>query len=125
MARRGALNLDLEKLGDFIHAQRKVAGFSLRQLSEVADVSTAYLSQLERGQHEPSVRVLLALARALGVSADSLLTYLGFTDDRAAAASTTHGPPPTVETAIADDPRLTDDQRDVLLSVYRSYVTDD
>jgi transcriptional regulator with XRE-family HTH domain len=121
VAERSTLDLDLEKLGGFIRAQRKIAGFSLRQLSEVANVSSAYLSQLERGRHEPSVRVLLALARSLGVSADSLLTYLGLAADETTAVEQ-DVLSESVEVAIAADPRLSDEQRRALLSVYRSYV---
>ena len=39
---------------------------SLRELSTLTNVSNAYLSELERGLHEPSLRVLRAIASALG-----------------------------------------------------------
>ena len=67
----------LAALGDFIRSQRRIAELSQRELARLADLSDAYLSQLERGLHEPSVRVLNGLSRALNVPADRLLDFLG------------------------------------------------
>ena len=52
----------LEQLGDFIRAQRKMMELSQRELARLMEVSDPYISQLERGMHEPSVRVIKALA---------------------------------------------------------------
>src|SRR6266403_1176613 len=49
-----------EALGAFIREQRKRANHSLRQLAELTSLSNPYLSQVERGLHQPSVRVLKA-----------------------------------------------------------------
>jgi transcriptional regulator with XRE-family HTH domain len=62
-----------EALGAFIRTQRKMANLSLRQLAELTSLSNPYLSQVERGLHQPSVRVLKALSDALNVSAETLL----------------------------------------------------
>ena len=51
----------LQALGDFIKGQRKLAELSLRELAARTNVSNPYLSQIERGLHEPSVRVLKAI----------------------------------------------------------------
>src|SRR5450631_4444219 len=64
-------------LGSFIRAQRQMANLSLRQLSALTEVSNPYLSQVERGLHEPSVRVLKSIAAALNVSAETLLEQAG------------------------------------------------
>ena len=64
-------------LGEFIRAQRQMANLSLRQLSAMTQVSNPYLSQVERGLHEPSVRVLRSIAEALNVSAETLLAQAG------------------------------------------------
>jgi transcriptional regulator with XRE-family HTH domain len=103
-------------LGAFIRAQRQMANLSLRQLSALTSVSNPYLSQVERGIHEPSVRVLKSIAEALNVSAETIFEQAGLiTDpDRADDAAT--------ETAIRADRRLTEPQRRALLAVYRSYV---
>ena len=106
----------LHALGAFIRAQRQLANLSLRQMADLAQVSNPYLSQLERGLHEPSVRVLQSVARALNVSAETLLAHAGIDDE------TVESELPDTETAIRSDARLTDDQKQALLSVYRSYV---
>jgi transcriptional regulator with XRE-family HTH domain len=105
-------------LGEFIRAQRQMANLSLRQLSALTEVSNPYLSQVERGLHEPSVRVLKSIADALNVSAQTLFEQAGLfsgTGDRDDEAT---------EVAIRADRRLTEPQRRALLSVYRSYVMD-
>jgi transcriptional regulator with XRE-family HTH domain len=106
----------LHALGDFIRAQRQLANLSLRQMAELAQVSNPYLSQLERGLHEPSVRVLQSIAKALNVSAETLLVHAGV--DEPAEASEL----PDTESAIRADQRLSDEQKQALLIVYRSYL---
>jgi transcriptional regulator with XRE-family HTH domain len=113
----------VEALGRLIHTQRKLAKLSLRELADLSDISNAYLSQLERGLHQPSMRVVTQVARALGVSAETLLTQAGLLDDDeppagAGSAPTGEG---SAEAAIRADPRLTEPQRDALLAVLRSF----
>lgn len=103
-------------LGSFIRSQRHLANLSLRQLSLLADVSNPYLSQLERGLHEPSVRVLTSIAEALNVSADTLMRQAGLVPPSTADET------PSTEGAIKADERLSEAQKQALLSVYRSYV---
>jgi transcriptional regulator with XRE-family HTH domain len=105
----------LHSLGAFIRAQRQLANLSLRQMADLAQVSNPYLSQLERGLHEPSVRVLQSVARALNVSAETLLAHAGIDE-------TGESELPDTESAIRADDRLSDEQKQALLSVYRSYV---
>ena len=93
---------------------------SLRDLAALTDVSNPYLSQIERGLHEPSVRVLRSIARALNVSAETLLVQAGLFDRPDGDAGA--GEVPEVEAAVRADPRLSDDQKAALLAVYRSYV---
>src|SRR5919201_4856731 len=69
-----------EALGAFIREQRKRANLSLRQLAELTSLSNPYLSQIERGLHQPSVRVLKAISDALNVSAETLLAQAGLID---------------------------------------------
>src|SRR4249919_970013 len=63
----------LEAFGQFIHTQRKLARLSLRDLSDRTEISNAYLSQIERGIHAPSVRVMKSLADAFNISAETML----------------------------------------------------
>jgi transcriptional regulator with XRE-family HTH domain len=108
----------LEMLGSLLRAQRIAADLSLRELSERTKVSNAYLSQLERGLHEPSLSVLRAVSAALGMPLGSLLTRVGMLeaggDDEPALRDT--------EAAILRDPELSEPQRTALLSVYRSFM---
>ncbi len=113
---RAGRDHQLHDLGAFIRAQRQLANLSLRQMADLAHVSNPYLSQLERGLHEPSVRVLQSIGRALNLSAETLLAHAGIVDDPADPA--TQG----TEAAIRRDSALSDDQKQALLSVYRSYV---
>lgn len=103
-------------LGAFIRAQRQMANLSLRQLSALTEVSNPYLSQVERGLHEPSVRVLKSIADALNVSAETLFEQAGL------IKSTEMLDDEATEAAIRADRRLSEAQRRALLSVYRSYV---
>jgi len=113
----------MEALGSFIRTQRKLADLSLRELAEMTEVSNPYLSQLERGLHQPSVRVLKAIANALNVSAETLLVQAGLlggdpeAEEAAAAGS-------SVESAIRIDPILSDDQKEALINVYRAMARD-
>jgi transcriptional regulator with XRE-family HTH domain len=111
----------LDALGEFIRAQRQHANLSLRELAAMTQLSNAYLSQLERGQHEPSVRVLRAISAALDVSVESLLAQAGLFADDAKPDSPGHG---ATEAAIREDPRLSDEQKDALLAVYRTLAAE-
>jgi len=115
----------LQALGAFIRTQRKLANLSLRQLADMTSLSNPYLSQIERGLHQPSVRVLKLISEALDVSAETLLAQAGLLDpDRAGPA----GPAADsvaatdAESAIRADQRLTDDQKSALITVYRSML---
>ena len=88
----------LHALGAFIRAQRQLANLSLRQMADLAHVSNPYLSQLERGLHEPSVRVLQSISRALNLSAESLLSHAGLAEDADESR-----PAPDTEAAIRRD----------------------
>jgi transcriptional regulator with XRE-family HTH domain len=119
-----------EALGAFIKEQRKRANLSLRQLAELTSLSNPYLSQVERGLHQPSVRVLKALSDALNVSAETLLAQAGLIDaiaatgpDATAAQGAQDKPdPPQTEDAIRADQRLGDEQKAALIAVYRSML---
>jgi transcriptional regulator with XRE-family HTH domain len=108
----------LTALGHVIRTQRQLAKLSLRDLSALTDISNAYLSQVERGMHEPSVRVLRAIAHALSLPPDSLLREAGLLDPEPEADD---GSGASTEAAIRADPALSDAEKEALLTVYRSY----
>ncbi len=114
-----------ESFGRYLRAQRKLADLSLRELAAMADVSNAYLSQLERGQHHPSVRVLRALADALNLTAQQMVAQAGLIDDDADRAGDDRpatGSRSLAEGAILADPQLTDEQKQALLAVYHNFL---
>jgi transcriptional regulator with XRE-family HTH domain len=119
-----------EALGAFIREQRKRANLSLRQLAEMTSLSNPYLSQVERGLHQPSVRVLKAISDALNLSAETLMAQAGLID--AIATTTVDGTSEAraedakdvrdTEDAIRADRRLSDEQKAALIAVYRSML---
>jgi transcriptional regulator with XRE-family HTH domain len=114
----------LRQLGEYIRMQRHLADLSLRGLSDLTQVSNAYLSQLERGLHQPSLRVLQSIAEALNLSAETLVAQAGLTRPEAAHSTAVEASPPAVmdtETAIRNDVDLTAEERDALLRVYQSF----
>lgn len=127
-AQRDVWEARREALGAFIREQRKQANLSLRQLAEKTSLSNPYLSQIERGLHQPSVRVLKAISDALNLSAETLLAQAGLIDamaggkaaERAEAAG--QAALPGTEQAIRADKRLSEDQKSALIAVYRSML---
>jgi transcriptional regulator with XRE-family HTH domain len=127
-AQRDAWEARREALGAFIREQRKQANLSLRQLAEKTSLSNPYLSQVERGLHQPSVRVLRAISDALNLSAETLLAQAGLIDAMAGAKATEQAEGadqaavPATEQAISADKRLSEDQKSALIAVYRSML---
>lgn len=109
-----------EVLGAFIRNQRELARLSLRQLAEMTSLSHPYLSQVERGLHQPSVRVLKLIGEALNVSAETLLVQalLSGHEHDADGSRTTE----QVTALIRADKRLSDAQKAALLAVYDSML---
>ncbi len=108
--------------GAYLRAQRQLARMSLRELADLAHISNPYLSQIERGLHQPSVTVIRSLAEALNVSAEVLLAEAAGLQ-RAAGIGDGAAGSSGVEAAIRADRRLTHDQKTALLAVYRSMVS--
>jgi transcriptional regulator with XRE-family HTH domain len=100
-------------LGEFIKEQRKVARLSLRKLSDMAEISNPYLSQIERGLRKPSADILQQLARALRISAETLYVQAGILDERPESAN--------VAEAINADQSLTEAQKRALTQILRSF----
>jgi transcriptional regulator with XRE-family HTH domain len=106
----------LSELGAFIREQRENARLSVRKLSELAEVSNPYLSQIERGLRRPSAEILQQIARGLEISAETLYVRAGILDPHEYVG---------LEGAIRADARLTDAQKQAMVSVYRSFVGPD
>ena len=82
----------------------------------LTEIRIPYLSQIERGLHEPSIRVLKSIADALNVSSEILFEQAGLINGKEKSGDE------ATESAIRADQRLTDAQRQALLAVYRSYL---
>ena len=115
-------------LGPYIRAQRQLADLSLRQLAGLSNVSNAYLSQVERGLHQPSLKVLSSIADALEISTEHLLAQAGVVSVGASAlrsaSGTTDGEeatPGTLE-AITADPALSQDEKQAMLALYHTFI---
>lgn len=85
----------------------------------MSQVSNAYLSQVERGLHEPSLRVMSAVADALSVPLQDLLSR---TQEGADQPEKDNGREVDVEGAIRAERRLSHSQQEALIAVYRSYL---
>lgn len=111
--RPGSL-LNSPSLGSYIRAQRQLSEMSLRRLAALSNVSNAYLSQIERGLHQPSLKVVRSIAEALNISTEYLLSQAGELEIPDPSEQT------SAEAAILGDPVLTEDEKEVVLGVYRS-----
>jgi transcriptional regulator with XRE-family HTH domain len=60
-------------IGDALRARRQGQHRTLREVSSAANVSLGYLSEIERGQKEPSSELLAAICDALGARLSELL----------------------------------------------------
>jgi transcriptional regulator with XRE-family HTH domain len=107
-----------DAFGKYLRSQRQLARLTLRELSEITKISNPYLSQIERGLHQPSIKVIKSLADALNLSAEAMLAQAAGLDDDDA-----HVPNTGTEAAIRADVRLSESQKQALLSVYRSFLS--
>ncbi|MBN2852105.1 MAG: helix-turn-helix transcriptional regulator [Clostridia bacterium] len=62
--------------GNIIKDKRKELGYTQEMLADIASVSNVYISKLERGQVNPSCRILEKLCNGLGID----INYLFFKD---------------------------------------------
>ena len=62
-----------EKLGQKLHSHRKMMGLTLEQLSNLAGVSKAMLSQIEQNKINPTVAIILKISDALSISITELI----------------------------------------------------
>src|SRR5580658_9144558 len=64
---------DDQRIAALIRSYRLRRNLTLAQLSELSGISVGHLSRLENGGRTPTARLLLQLARALGVSLGALV----------------------------------------------------
>jgi len=76
-----------------LRSYRERAGLSQEELAELTDLHRTYISLLERGLNSPSLRTLVSVSRALGVTLTEMVA--AFEQDLAAL-------PPQPDSAAVD-----------------------
>lgn len=67
-----------QALGEVIREQRLAQGKSLRSITDGGFIALGYLSEVERGQKDPSSETIAAIANGLGVNAYELIIEAGY-----------------------------------------------
>ena len=89
---------------------------SLRKLADKAGISNPYLSQIERGLRKPSAEILKSIARGLSIRAESLYERAGLLEGDTGIV--------TVKEAIDADLDLNPGQKQALMQIYMSFVSE-
>lgn len=63
----------LKKFGAHLKQLRKEKNFSIRGLADEADIDFSYVVQMEKGDKNPTLLMLLKLADALGITIHDLV----------------------------------------------------
>ena len=66
----------LRAIAETLRAERTERGLTLKQVAEGAHVSVSYLAEIERGEKDPSSRVLESIAGGLKVEVSELLVRI-------------------------------------------------
>jgi len=64
-----------QKLGKLVRQHRKDAGLTQEKLSELTGLDRTYISGIERGLRNPSIRNIDRIAKALRVSVSDLTQF--------------------------------------------------
>src|SRR5919106_678669 len=78
----------LSAIGETLRTIRTERGLTLRQVSEGAHVSISYLAEIERGEKDPSSRVLESVAGGLEIEVGELLLSIATTLEPKALTAT-------------------------------------
>lgn len=69
----------LSAIGETLRSVRNERSLTLRQVSEGSHVSVSYLAEIERGEKDPSSRVLESVAVGLDIEVSELLVRISAT----------------------------------------------
>lgn len=69
--------MDYIQLGKNIKYVRKSLNITQERLSEIVDISTVFISQIENGARKPSLETVYKLSIALNISIDELINNQG------------------------------------------------
>lgn len=67
------MGIDYQMMGKRVRKLRKSQKLTQEMLSEKADITVQYLSNIERSHSIPSLETVMALCRALGVTPNDIL----------------------------------------------------
>lgn len=90
------------EIGPIIQRHRKQRELTLGQLSELSGVSKSMLSQIERGQANPTFAVLWSLTRALGIEFNDLIEGGLEAEDNEKVTVVTEANTPEIKSADGD-----------------------
>lgn len=65
----------LKEFGSHLQQLRKEKELSIRKLADIADMDFSYLHRIEKGESNPTLTTLLALAEALEIDICELVSY--------------------------------------------------
>ena len=77
----------LSATGETLREVRKERGLTLRQVAEGAHVSVSYLAEIERGEKDPSSKVLESIAEGLDIEVSGLLIRIATALEPAAVSA--------------------------------------
>ena len=63
----------VDRLGKNLRQLRQDKGWSQEEFAHLAGIHRTYISDLERGARNPTIKIIEQLTKALGVSAGALL----------------------------------------------------
>lgn len=65
----------LKKFGKHLEKIRTEKKLSLRKLADIADVDFSQIHRIEKGESNPTLTMLLALAEALNITINELIEF--------------------------------------------------
>ena len=65
----------LKDFGENLKMLRKSKKLSIRKLSDIADVDFSQIHRIEKGESNPSLTMVIALANALGIKPSKLIEF--------------------------------------------------
>ena len=63
----------MQRFGEKLRTLRQRAGFTVRELGDLIDVSGPYIVQMEGGQKTPNAAMIIKIAQLFKVSTDQLM----------------------------------------------------
>jgi transcriptional regulator with XRE-family HTH domain len=106
------------ELGRYLEHRRRELGLTRRDLAEQTELSYPYVSQLEAGDRQPSLKTMRALAPVLGIRTEDLAAVVAGGDWATPSGSSYASAPDAMSVGSApDSPSYNRDK--VLLSLER------